>query len=130
MGVNVETHERTEGELYVFVLNGLGETYSVMFTEEESEAAGVRLAYVLIPENDWTVDDFQETMEARDEAFSYVRTELEESIADTCMSMKQIVPQEFWEHVGADVELIEDATSEMMPVTGESGEEPAESPEN
>lgn len=98
MGVTIADSIETEGKLFVFVLNGVGEKHTVALEKENNGLYDFR--YEFSPAEDWSGEVFQEVIEVRDEAFEYIREELGFSIASHCLSpTEQIILSPYWDEI-------------------------------
>lgn len=89
MGVKVTniSDSTDDGIRTVSVLDSVGDEYSVQFSEEEET---LTLKCIVLPDDTWNVDVFQEVIEVRDEAINQLGDEDDVSIVDGCMKMSQI----------------------------------------
>lgn len=110
MGVKIQNHVWHDERLYVFVLNGLGEEYTAIFSERDEED-NYQMEYLLLPRNEWDGELFQEAMEVREETFEYLRKTLGGEILDHCLSpTQQLIPEEYWDELEIDLTPVTDDT--------------------
>lgn len=91
MGVKVsEISENEEGSLTITVLDSFGDEYLVQLERESGHLYSLRR--IVLPDDEWNVDVFQEVIEVREEALEEVleNEEFEVELLQECMTLGQI----------------------------------------